>query len=91
MTVPSMDPRPASPPLTGLMRTGLGASVLATALIGGLGIANPVLAAAAVAAGTSVLSMTGKISRDYLAQPEGGRGKLAGVRALVASLFAWLG
>jgi hypothetical protein len=65
--------------------------VLATALIAGLGIANPVLAAAALAAGTGGLAFFGKASRDYLAKPDEKKGRWGYALNFVSSLFSWLG
>lgn len=87
--------RLATPPFTGAFRTTLGAAGVATVLIGGFSIANPVLAAAAVAVSTGVLSGFGKVSRDHLAkreaQPEAKRGFLGTVADIFAMGFSWLG
>lgn len=94
MSIPDVVPdpvaRPASPPIAGAVRTTIGASAVATVLIAGIGISNPVLAGAAIIAGTGVLSYTGKRARDYLHKEESGE-KRKGLMGYVASLFAWLG
>jgi hypothetical protein len=91
MTQPELDPRPATSPISGVVRTSIGAGVLATALVAGLGISNPVLGLAALAAGTGALSGTGKAARDYLAKPDASRGRWGGLLTILAHAFAWLG
>jgi hypothetical protein len=90
--------RPASPPLTGAFRTTLGAAGIATVLVGGLSIANPVLAASAVAIGTGILSGVGKKARDHLAAQEAiqadqrkSRGLIGSIVDILALGFSWLG
>lgn len=87
-TEPAATARPASGPAVGMVRTTIGSVTLATALVGGLGIANPVLAAGAVAMGTGVLSGVGKVARNYLARPYYEQNELLAVLAWGVS---WLG
>lgn len=87
--IPEPSPcRPASPPMTGAIRGGI-ASGAATVIVGAIGVSSPELSVLYIAAGTGLLSGLGKVSRDYLANPQ--PGPVGALKSVLAYAFAWLG